>query len=198
LFPQKANYDKATAFLETLTFDNKIILIAPGSVWFTKRWTEEKYISLIEKLLELDYVLILSGSPAEKTLCENIQYKVKKLIPEKSHLLKNICGEYDLLDSAALIDKVELVICNDSGTLHIANAMNTPVYAFFGPTVQNIGYFPYREKDFVFEINLNCRPCGSHGGVKCPKKHFKCMELITVEMVLNKINRFFDAQKTDE
>jgi len=84
-----------------------------------------------------------------------------------------------------------LMICNDSGALHIANAMKVKVFAFFGPTVTSIGYYPYRKGDRVFEVDLDCRPCGSHGGNKCPLKHHNCMQQISVESVLDAIVQDF-------
>ena len=209
LFPAQINYEKANQLLVSLMNlkQKGIILLAPGSIWFTKRWPLQNYLVLTQKLLEQNYFVILSGSPQEKKLCEYIMENIYNLREgmneDKSQHLHYICrkgtplllsiaGNFNLLDSAALIEKVDLVICNDSGTLHIANAMQTPVFAFFGPTVQDLGYFPYQERDFVFEANLSCRPCGSHGGHECPQKHFECMKRIEVDSVMQKINAFFE------
>ena len=188
LFPSNDDYQKAHNLMDS--FLSPVILISPGSVWPTKRWPVENYLQLTNKLLDNDFCIVLSGSQAEREICDYIYQNT-----EKKNKIKNIAGEYNLLESAAVIDKVELVICNDSGALHIANAMNTPVFAFFGPTVKNIGYFPYRENDFIFQTNLPCRPCGSHGGRKCPQKHFGCMKKIEVDIVFNKIRDFFDVEK---
>ncbi len=99
----------------------------------------------------------------------------------------NQAGKTNLLESAAIIARCNLMLCNDSGALHIANAMQTRVFAFFGPTVQSIGYYPYRDGDRVFETELGCRPCGSHGPQKCPLKHHDCMRKIEVQPVLEAI-----------
>ena len=184
LYPSSNNYQKAEKILQNINERDprKIILIAPGSVWFTKRWLLINYFQLTQKLIEKKYYVILAGAPAEKELNEYILNKI-----DNKAYVKNIAGDFDLLDSAALIEKIDLVVCNDSGILHIANAMNTPVFAIFGPTVKSLGYFPYQKNDYVFEADLECRPCGSHGGIKCPKKHFNCMKMVTVEVVFNEI-----------
>jgi heptosyltransferase-2 len=163
----------------------KIIVIAPGSVWLTKRWQIQNYLETTKQLIEIGYNVVLSGSLAEQDLCNYIY----KNMNEKSKIL-NICGVCSIKETTAVIEKADLVICNDSGTLHLANAVNTPVFAFFGPTVKSIGYFPYREKDYVFEKDIKCRPCGSHGAMKCPKKHFACMNKISVEEVVGKVKEF--------
>ena len=104
-----------------------------------------------------------------------------------------MAGETTILESAAILQKCDLLVCNDSGSLHLANAMKIDVFAIFGPTVQDIGYFPFRENDYVFETELECRPCGSHGAMECPLMHHLCMKNITPEMVLEKIKKRFLA-----
>ena len=182
LCPTSENYIKADGIMEGFTSMKKVLL-APGSVWFTKRWPTEHYNELASMLLEQGYMVILAGSPEEKALCDEIAGNQKNY-----YNLKNITGSFDILDTAALVEKVNLVVCNDSGMMHIANAMKTRVFAFFGPTVQGIGYYPYQQNDFIFEVDLPCRPCGSHGGVHCPLRHFNCMRAIKPETVFNKIN----------
>ncbi|MFY7989164.1 MAG: glycosyltransferase family 9 protein, partial [Fluviicola sp.] len=65
---------------------------------------------------------------------------------------------------------------NDSGPLHIASAMNTPTTAFFCATIPDFGFGPLADDSEIKEVqeNLDCRPCGLHGGKSCPKGHFKC------------------------
>ena len=152
--------------------------MAPGSVWDTKRWSEEYYGQLIKLLSEEGYGIVLIGSKAERPLCERIQ-------PQGNSI--NLAGETDFMESAAVLENCELLICNDSGAMHIANAVQTDVVAFFGPTVKSIGYCPYRDEDTVLEIDLDCRPCSSHGGDRCPLGHHNCMKNISVERAFNVI-----------
>ncbi|PJA95718.1 MAG: lipopolysaccharide heptosyltransferase II [Ignavibacteriales bacterium CG_4_9_14_3_um_filter_34_10] len=160
----------------------KLIAIAPGSMWETKKWPKENYKKLISQLTINNYGVVFVGSKVERELCEEIK-------PDRNYV--NFAGELSVLESAAVIELCDLMICNDSGAMHIANAMKTDVFAFFGPTVKEIGYFPFRENDKVFEVNLDCRPCGSHGSKKCPLGHFNCMNSISVESVLKEIKLKF-------
>lgn len=178
LFPSEAMLAKADGLLlELKTKTNRLIAIAPGSVWFTKKWPTEYYKLLAEQLVGNNFGVILIGSKDENRICEEV-------FPSKNGI--NLAGELSLLESAAVISKCDLMICNDSGALHIANAMQTDLFSFFGPTVQSIGYFPFRKNDFVFEREMECRPCGSHGGKKCHLEHHECMKMIYPEVVLKK------------
>jgi len=178
LFPSDKDKQKAEELLKALS-GKTLIAIAPGSIWQTKCWQLKSYIALCRKLLDSGYGIILIGGESDKFLCEEIE----NAIPKDNTKLINLAGVTNLLESAAVIKKCSLMICNDSGAMHIANAMQTRVFAFFGPTVQRFGYYPYRQGDRVFEVDLECRPCGSHGSKKCPQKHHNCMQKIEVEPV---------------
>jgi len=90
---------------------------------------------------------------------------------------------------------MDLVVCNDSAPLHMANAVKTDVFAFFGPTVQKFGCYPYRNGDKMLEVELDCRPCGKHGGNQCPLNHHRCMLDVKPEAVYEEIKQHFLTHK---
>ncbi len=183
LFPLKEDWQKAEQISRTLDHKKKTIVLAPGSVWPTKRWPAEYYVTLTAGLKKA-FNLIFVGSKEERLLCQQIieQSSAKQAL--------NLAGELNILQSAAVIARSDLMICNDSGALHMANAMQTDVFAIFGPTVRSFGFFPFRENDKVFEItDLYCRPCGKHGHQTCPEGHFRCMLEIKPETVLKAVFR---------
>lgn len=161
--------------------------IAPGSVRETKKWRKESFVKLIDLLDSSKYEIYLFGSSNEYLLTEAIKSNSKNI------RITNFAGKLNLLQSAALIDKMDLMLTNDSAPLHISNAMKTDVFAFFGPTVKEFGFFPFRSNDYVFEVDLDCRPCGLHGGKKCPLKHHNCMKFILPEEVMGKIEKKFEG-----
>lgn len=184
LFPTKEMSLKAENLIDRLGSNSKrIVAIAPGSNWFTKRWPEKHYAELVKKLHNIGYGIVFIGSKVENSICERIK-------PENNFV--NLAGELSLLESAAVIKNCDLMICNDSGAMHIANAVNTDVITFFGPTVERIGYFPIRENDIVFQVDLECRPCSSHGTKKCPLDHHDCMKKITSDKVFDRIIKKFE------
>ncbi len=185
LFPSEKDNYLARNLLQRFATDKPKIAIAPGSVWPTKRWPKEYYAELVRKLKDR-FALVFIGSPDERELCTWI---LEKADAEQA---LNLAGELSLLQSAAVIKDCDLMICNDSGALHLANAMQTDVFAFFGPTVKEFGFYPFRPNDFVFEIpGLYCRPCGKHGSKKCPEGHFRCMRAIKPDWVEKKVNEKF-------
>ena len=156
--------------------------IAPGSVWHTKRWLQEYFIELLKLLSYEKIKIFMIGGEKEKQLC----YEIIKRTNTSAII---VAGSMSATESAALVNKLDLMITNDSAPLHIANAVKTDVIAFFGPTVPNHGFYPYQENDKIMEIELYCRPCSKHGGKKCPEKHFRCMKDISPQMVYNEIMR---------
>ena len=162
-----------------------LVGLAPGSIWETKRWPAE-YFSRLPGLLPLSaYRFVLLGGEGDRYMCE-------KIAEAADTRIFNYAGELSLLESAALISKLDLLISNDSACMHIANAVRTDVFALFGPTVRNFGFFPYQPNDRLFEVDLYCRPCGKHGGRRCPEGHFRCMREITPEQVAAAVQEHLD------
>jgi len=185
LYPSTVDTEKAEWLLQKRPNKGKaLIALAPGSAWFTKRWPREYYVALTQLLDEAGYSLVFIGAPDEQDLCADV-------IKESRAEALNLAGELSPLGSAALIGRCDLIICNDSGAMHLANAMQTDVFAFFGPTVQSIGYYPFRDNDRVFELDMDCRPCGSHGAASCPLGHHNCMINITAQFVFDEVQRKF-------
>lgn len=106
----------------------------------------------------------------------------------------NACGKFNLNESADILNGAKLVITHDTGLMHIAAALQKPIISVWGNTVTDFGMYPYYGKlsaqHFdVVEINkLWCRPCSKIGYKKCPRGHFKCMELIAVNEIVNMVN----------
>ncbi|HSU29549.1 MAG TPA: glycosyltransferase family 9 protein [Chitinophagaceae bacterium] len=159
------------------------IVIAPGSVWFTKQYPAEKWIELINKLPQ-QYKIYLVGSPAEEELSNTI---------EKGAIhpgIINLAGKLSFLQSASLMKDSIMNYVNDSAPMHLASAMNAPVTAIYCSTVTSFGFGPLSDKSFVVEIKekLECRPCGIHGYKACPLGHFNCAFKIEVSQLLETLN----------
>ena len=105
----------------------------------------------------------------------------------------NACGKFNLNESADLLRRSKLVISHDTGLMHIAAALQKRVIAIWGNTVPDFGMYPYYGKaskqhfDNIEIKKLWCRPCSKIGYAKCPKGHFKCMELIPVNEIVKMI-----------
>ncbi len=172
---------QAGRLLSPVHRDAPTVAIAPGSVRTTKRWPEDRFVDLVKKLEAHNINIVLIGSPGEKALCDRIRQNAG------SDGVLNLAGETSLLEAAAVIKNCDLLICNDSGTMHMANAVRTDVFAIFGPTVERLGFSPFRPHDKIFQIDIECRPCSTHGGQTCPKSHFRCMLDIDVQWLYSDI-----------
>jgi heptosyltransferase-2 len=152
--------------------------ICPGSVWPTKRWTVEGYAALVRRLAE-DYggPVLVCGAKADVPLAQT----VCDLAGEKGI---NLAGQADLKTFVAIVDRLSVLITNDSAPMHIAAARGVPVVAIFCATTPSLGYGPYSEAAVVVEKDLACRPCSRHGGRTCPRGTEDCLRLVTVEEVV--------------
>lgn len=155
-------------------------VVAPASVWYTKAWSESKYRELTSELVKRGKVIFI-GAPSDKELCDRIR--------EGLGHTENLCGELNLLDSAALMKDAKRVFVNDSAPLHLASCVNAKTTAIFCSTVPAFGYTPLAEDSIVVDVGntLTCRPCGLHGYKACPLGHFKCSLDINVTRVLETI-----------
>lgn len=172
----------------------KRIAIAPGAFHFTKRWGADKYselINLIKDNITKDNCaceIILLGGKADKNIC-------KEILEKTNFYPKDFSGESSILRTAELLSTCDLLITNDTGLMHIAAARQVPTVAIFGSTVTDFGFSPYRVKHKILEVDLSCRPCTHIGRSKCPKKHFNCMNLISVESVFSAAKKLLFEEK---
>ncbi len=160
----------------------KIVCIAPASVWNTKMWPVEYYANVIEKLYSDKILSLVVASKSEYAVAQQLKC-------ECDAPFLDFAAKTSLTELSALIKNIDLLLCNDSAPMHIAASHKTPVVAIFGPTTENLGFFPYGEgkSRVVEDKSLYCRPCALHGGKKCPEKHFKCMKNISPEQVYSAV-----------
>lgn len=140
-----------------------------GTSWATKEWPQEKWYSLI-KSLQYRANFICLGGPKEST-----QYKplIDSLASEGiDQIMLNMLGKTTLQEVGALIESCDVVVTADTGSLHIALALNKPVVALFGPTDPKLwgpltGTFKVLVND-----ELDCLGCRKR---RCPKPDQYCM-----------------------
>ena len=152
--------------------------IAIGAALATKKLPLHK---LKELCSLIDFPIVLLGGPEDKEIGDAIA----TIDPEKIY---NACGKFNLNESADLVKNAKLLITHDTGLMHIAAAFKKPIISIWGNTVPEFGMSPYYGKyqvpNYKFEINgLSCRPCSKIGYKKCPKGHFKCMELQDINAI---------------
>jgi len=161
----------------------EMICIPAVSKHFTKTYPAEYYAEVINKYPNPDAVFFLTGTGKDSV---NIN-TIKSLAKEKK--VYDMCNNLEIEDLISLMKRCRLVICGDTGPMHIAEALNIPIIMLAGSSVKEFGFYPQSDNSAVLENNsLPCRPCSHYGKEKCPKGHFKCMRDVTPEMVLSKVH----------
>mgnify|MGYP003310501558 CR=1 FL=1 len=140
---------------EQVAMNGTIIGIAPGARWKTKTWPPAVFADLISSLgKELEKVsFLLLGSGADFAAGETIRSKLPGF-PS----IYNLCGKTTIGELVELTRLCDLFISNDSGPMHIAAAVGTPVLAFFGPTFPELTG-PFTEKKRVIQPDVPCLRC---------------------------------------
>lgn len=92
-------------------------------------------------------------------------------------------GKTSLRESCALLAAADVLVTGDSGPMHLAGAVGTPVVALFGPTTREWGFFPEGPHDVVLEPDMPCRPCSLHGSRRCRETE-GCMARLSPETVV--------------
>lgn len=152
---------------------DNLIAINPSARWATKLWGAEKFRALAEQLPR-DRV-VFTGSAAETDWIDRL-----------AHRYRNMAGKTNLLELAELYRRCALVVTNDSGPMHLAAAVGTPVVAIFGATDPALTG-PYGDGHIVLRAGISCSPC-----LKPDCRHqpaMECMSLVTVEQVVAAVQR---------
>ena len=178
---------KMDNFFVNYLSDKKIVAVAPGSVWQTKRYPEEYYTEVIRRLLDLKFGIILLGGNNDAELCDNIAEKF-----EGSDVY-SAAGEFSLVESVELLKRTVLLISNDSAPTHFGMCADIPVLTIYCSTAADFGFAPYNQKSAVVSYNkLYCKPCGIHGYEKCPIGTFECGKNLMPELIISKIEEMLN------
>jgi ADP-heptose:LPS heptosyltransferase len=175
LYPSGKDFDYVNQFK-----NKPFICIAPASVWYTKQYTLDGWVSLINKL-DHKFQIFLLGGPSDDHLAKQIIEEVE--YPER---IQTLIGKLSFLQSAALMKGAVMNFVNDSAPMHICSAMDAPVTAVYCSTIPRFGYGPLSDNSHIVEVaeKLSCRPCGLHGHKRCPEGHFRCANDITTNQLL--------------
>lgn len=155
-----------------------------GAKWETKRWPVEHFAKLAQLLSKSYQVtrLVLFGSEDEYRLGNEFR--------------KNIAGLFQIVFVFGqplervknCLSKLDLLISNDSGLMHLGAALGVPTLGLFGPTHPVLGFAPLEEKSKALSLDLYCSPCSLHGKSPCFRPRRFCLEDLTPEKVFEEAN----------
>jgi len=172
--------DWANTFLSHNKLQGKLLIgLNPGATYGeAKCWPSERFVELGRKLRDGYGASILvfgSSGPQEKALNAIIAQGI-------GEGCLNVSGQTSLLQLAALLRHCQLLVTNDTGTMHVAAGVGTRVVAIFGPTDPQTTS-PLGEGHVVVRKEVSCSPCLKR---VCPEDH-RCMELISIANVLKAV-----------
>ena len=154
-----------------------VALILAGT-YTTKRMPVAKYRKLIS---EINFPFVLLGGKGERVSAASIlEWNTGNVV--------DFTGKLRINQSASLVKNANLIIANDTGLMHIAAAFHKKILSVWGNTSPELGMYPYLpgEGSEILEVKgLPCRPCSKLGYHECPKKHFRCMNDIPEDRIIN-------------
>lgn len=153
--------------------EKPLVGMVPGAAYGTaKRWPAERFMTVAEWLgRECDAQIVLFGAGGEEAVARRVESAV-------SGRIVNFVGQTRLRELAALLKCCHAVVSNDTGGMHVAAAVGTPVVALFGPT-NPVTTAPFGERHVLLRHPVDCSPCLLR---HCPLDH-RCMRAISVEEV---------------
>ncbi|MAG93497.1 MAG: heptosyltransferase [Planctomycetaceae bacterium] len=170
----------------------RILAIHAGARWQTKRWPVEKFAVVACKAIRLyGYSVVLLGSAAEQPLARQLETLINRFVPAQHAL--NLTGRTSLKQLAAVLSSAEAVLTNDSGPMHMAAALGTPVLGVFTCTCPIRSGPPGPEHELV----ATGVRCAARYRKRCPKRgvrHLACMDELTPERVIPGLARIAERE----
>lgn len=188
--PKSSKIIVPTQFKTNLQADKKkkfdipedYIVLAPGSVWETKKWPAKKFGELANLIkMQLNIPVVILGSKQELELSSELKQVSPSVI--------DLTGETSLIDCKNIIAHSKSFVGNDSGLVHMAALYNIPSVVVLGPTHETLGFRPWQNNVEVATLNLECSPCGTHGADKCPIKTHACMTDLGAQLVMSHLKK---------
>lgn len=167
----EANSAEAIAEQAGLNLAQPYVVLSPGANWPNKRWPVLYFTALADKLYNDGIIPVISGGPGDKTMA-------KEIIANAAVPPIDLTGKTSLKQLSHIIKKARAFVGGDTGPMHLAAALATPVVAVYGPTdTKRNG--PYGDKNISLVAAWDCAGCWSRS---CPKGR-DCLENIDVEAV---------------
>lgn len=170
------DHETQQRLIEQFALHRPLLVLCPGAEYGpSKQWYSADFAAVAEKAVNSGYQVIALGSPKDDAVIE----KIKSICPS----VINLSGKTSITEAIDLLGLAAAVITNDSGLMHIAAAVNVPVFAIYGSTTPEMTP-PLTDKAVIFaDENLACRPCFQR---QCPKKTTEfmcCMTATTPDAV---------------
>lgn len=187
--------DRAAAHKLLADLPRPIVAIHPGARWETKRWPPEKFAEIARTAVaEHGAGVVLLGSPSEASLTADVQRKIQHDRPES---VRDLAGKTSLKQLAALLEIADVVVSNDSGPMHLAAELGTPVVGIFTCT-DPIRSGPPGTQHALISTNV---PCAGSYKKECPHdgpEHLACFAELSTGRVRSAVERVLSPSVRSE
>lgn len=142
--------DAARFVLEERKIRTPLVVLHPYATHPSKTWRPEAWSTLAGSLWDMGWDWVVIGRDPSPFLRE-------------IDTTRDLTNCTSLRQTCALIENASALVSGDSGPIHLAGAVGTPVIALFGPTARVWGFYPQGPDDIILEKPMSCRPCSLHG-----------------------------------
>jgi heptosyltransferase-2 len=165
----------------------KILILCPGAEFgAAKQWPEAHYAQVANKKIAEGWQVWILGSKNDVSTAETIVHLID---PDKQTDCVNLAGQTALEESIDLIAVADLVLCNDSGLMHIAAAVETPLGVIYGSTSPDFTP-PLSQRVVIFKSDIACSPCFRR---RCPYGHTDCLKQQTPEKIISGLEKLLSS-----
>lgn len=172
----------------TSSKSGKWVGIAPFAKHKGKIYPLEQMEKVVEQLSGSQdvKVFLFGGGPTEKSILEGWE--------KRFHNTVSLAGKLSIEDELKVISNLDVLVSMDSANMHFASLVNTPTISIWGATHPFAGFYGWNQSPkLALQINLPCRPCSIYGNKPCFRKDYACLNLITPQDIINKINEVIIA-----
>lgn len=163
--------------------DVRVLGVAPGASHGPKRWPPERFARVADHMAKSrDMKVLLLGSEADRPVTGEVAHAMERRAVDWT-------GATDLAVLPAVVQRCALLVSNDSGPMHVATAVGTPVIGVFGATHPRLGFAPVGPSDAAVTLDLPCSPCSLHGNRSCRFRTHACMEDLDPRRVIAEAER---------
>jgi len=170
-----------------VTEKDRLVAIHPGASSISKRWMHDRFAAVADSLQEGQYRVVVISGPEDVPTAQ-------KMIAAMRTSPINACGKTSIRELASLFKRTKLLISNDSGPVHVAVGVGTPVVSIFGrsqPGLSKVRWRPLGERDVSLQKDVGCDVCLADD---C-EIDFECLRALTVEEVLEESQKILSQRE---
>jgi len=163
--------------IEGIKRTDKLLAIHPGASCPSKIWPIERFAETADRLTEkYSFKVLVIAGPKD-------MHAAQEVLKNMRHPALNLAGKISVSQLASVLKRCQLFISNDSGPVHIASAVGTPVVSIFGRNQKGLSplrWGPVGERDKILHKEVGCIECLAHNCIK----DFACLKAITIDDVV--------------